>query len=113
VTVVGDRTYGKPVGQYGFDFCDEVLYPVSFLVMNARSESDYFDGIPADCAAADDLDHAIGDPAEGSLAEALFFLRTGRCSGQAAAVAEVQALFRARIPEPFRGDGWRQLVNAY
>ena len=28
--VVGDTTYGKPVGQYGFDFCDKVLYPVAF-----------------------------------------------------------------------------------
>ena len=28
VKVVGDATYGKPVGQYGFDFCEKVLYPV-------------------------------------------------------------------------------------
>ena len=32
VKVVGDTTYGKPVGQYGFDFCEKVLYPVAFLV---------------------------------------------------------------------------------
>ena len=35
VRVVGDTTFGKPVGQYGFDFCDKVFYPVSFLVTNA------------------------------------------------------------------------------
>ena len=52
VKVVGDRSYGKPVGQYGFDFCDKVLYPVAFLVTNARGQADYFSGIPADCAAA-------------------------------------------------------------
>ena len=26
---MGDTTYGKPVGQYGFEFCEKVLYPVS------------------------------------------------------------------------------------
>ena len=36
VKVVGDTTYGKPVGQYGFDFCQKVLYPVAFLVTNAH-----------------------------------------------------------------------------
>ena len=112
VKVVGDATYGKPVGQYGFEFCEKVLYPVSFLVTNARGEADYFDGIPADCAAADDVDHALASPQEASLAEALYVVRNGRCSGTAAAQAEVQARFRARVPELPR-DGWRQMLNAW
>jgi C-terminal peptidase prc len=112
VKVVGDTTYGKPVGQYGFDFCDKVLYAVSFLVTNARGEADYFDGIPADCAAPDDVDHALASPQEASLAEALYVVRHGRCSGAAAAEAEVQA--RLRTGERVRPrDGWRQLLNAW
>lgn len=113
VTVVGSRTFGKPVGQYNFDFCEKVLFPVSFIGENAAGEGDYFDGIPADCAAADDLDHALADPGEGSLAEALFFVRTGRCSGNAAAQAGVQARQRVELPEPYAGDPWRQLLGAY
>jgi C-terminal processing protease CtpA/Prc len=112
VKVVGDRTYGKPVGQYDFDFCEKVLYPVAFLLTNARGEADYFDGIPADCAAADDVDHALASPEEASLAEALHVVRTGRCSGAAAVQAEVQARFRARVPELPR-DGWGRLLNAW
>jgi carboxyl-terminal processing protease len=112
VKVVGDTTYGKPVGQYGFDFCDKVLYPVAFLVTNARGQADYFGGIPADCAAADDVDHALASPDEASLAEALYVVRNGRCSGTAAAQAQVQARFRARVPELPR-DGWRQTLNAW
>ena len=112
VKVVGDATYGKPVGQYGFDFCEKVLYPVSFLVTNARGEADYFNGIPADCAAADDVDHALADPQEASLSEALYVLRTGRCSGSAAAQAEVQARFRERV-RPIPTDPWRQMLNAW
>ncbi len=112
VKVVGDATYGKPVGQYGFDFCEKVLYPVAFLVTNARGEADYFAGIPADCAAADDVDHALADPREASLAEALYVVRNGRCSGTAAAQAEVQARFRERV-RPVPTDGWRQTLNAW
>jgi C-terminal processing protease CtpA/Prc len=113
VTVVGARTFGKPVGQYGFDFCEKVLFPVAFATENAQGEADYFGGIPADCAAADDLDRPIGDPGEASLAEALFVLRRGRCSGRAAAEVEIQARRRALIPEPFEPDPWRQLLGAY
>jgi C-terminal peptidase prc len=112
VKVVGDRTYGKPVGQYGFDFCQKVLYPVAFLVTNARGEADYFDGIPADCAAPDDVDHALASPQEASLAEALYVVRNGRCSGKAAAQAEVQARFRQHV-RPIPTDGWRQTLNAW
>lgn len=112
VKVVGDRTYGKPVGQYGFEFCDKVLYPVAFLVTNARGEADYFGGIPADCAAADDLDRPLADAREASLAEAVYVVRNGRCSGQAAAAAQVQARLRERVREiPL--DGWRQTLNAW
>lgn len=112
VKVVGDATYGKPVGQYGFDFCEKVLYPVSFLVTNARGEADYFGGIPADCAAADDVDHALASPEEASLAEALHVVRYGRCSGRAGAQAEVQARFRERV-RPLPTDPWRQTLNAW
>jgi hypothetical protein len=112
VKVVGDATYGKPVGQYGFEFCEKVLYPVSFLVANTRGEADYFNGIPADCAAADDVDHALASPQEASLAEALYVVRNGRCSGRAAAQAEVQARFRERV-RPLPTDPWRQTLNAW
>ena len=49
---------------------------------------------------------------EASLAEALFVLRNGRCSGAAAAQAEVQARFRERVRE-IPTDGWRQTLNAW
>jgi C-terminal peptidase prc len=112
VKVVGERTYGKPVGQYGFEFCDKVLYPVAFLVTNARGQADYFSGIPADCAAADDVDRPLADSREASLAEALNVLRTGRCSGQAAAAELRQESLRDRI-RPIPTDGWQQVRNAW
>lgn len=108
VTVIGDTTYGKPVGQYQFSFCDKVLVPVSFSIKNVNNEGDFFDGIAANCSAGDDISHQLGDPAEDSLAEALTFIRTGACSARAA--GESRAL-RAMSPQP-RLEGWRSLLNA-
>jgi len=113
VTVVGDSTFGKPVGQYRFNFCDKALFPVSFQSRNALGEGDYFSGLPADCAAGDDLERSFGDPREASLAEALHFLRTGSCSPAAAASALSLARLRAETPIFQRALGWRQLLNAW
>jgi C-terminal processing protease CtpA/Prc len=112
VKVVGERTYGKPVGQYGFEFCEKVLYPVAFLVTNARGQADFFSGIPADCAAPDDVDRPLADAREASLAEALAVLRTGRCSGQAAAAGLQQESLRERL-RPLPRDGWHEVTNAW
>ncbi len=114
VIIVGDRTYGKPVGQYSFDFCDKVLHPVSFATKNARNEGDYFGGLAPDCAAPDDLTHAFGDPQEASLATALGYVRTGSCSASAAAAARAQALRQPpESRQPHRENGWQQLIGAY
>jgi C-terminal processing protease CtpA/Prc len=109
VTVVGDSTYGKPVGQYGFRFCGKILFPVAFTARNARNEGDYFGGIPADCPAPDDLEHELGDGAEASLAEGLQYLVNGSCSAAAAARAGSARAPRAPVP----ADPWRQLVGAF
>jgi carboxyl-terminal processing protease len=107
VTVVGDRTYGKPVGQYGYDFCDKVLRPVAFALRNALGKGDYYQGIPADCTASDDLDHLIGDPAEASLAEALHFVAAGACSSRGGIRSS------ARTMEVRPPAGLQQLIGAY
>ncbi len=113
VTLVGDTTFGKPVGQYGFDFCTKTLFPVAFEARNANRDGDYYGGMPADCAAADDLDHELGDSEEASLSEALEFLRTGRCTPGAASAARAHAAREASIGTGQPRDGWRQLVGAY
>ena len=111
VVIVGDRTYGKPVGQYAISFCDKILAPVSFQLRNANGEGDFFGGLPADCAAADDVDHPIGDPLEGSLREALTVIRTGACSAPAAAGEGRSRAQRASdAPRP---TGWDAVLNAH
>jgi carboxyl-terminal processing protease len=109
VATVGDTSYGKPVGQYGIPFCSKVLAPVAFALRNADGQGDYFEGLTPTCSAADDITHALGDVQEGSFAEAITYLRTGRCSTQAASTAQSLRL-RDRAPLP---TGFAALINAW
>jgi C-terminal processing protease CtpA/Prc len=89
VAVVGARSYGKPVGQQGYatSACPDLLYLVTFQLLNAAEAGGYFDGLHqgsfagTTCAAADDLDHPLGDAAEASVAEALRWIDGGSCAG--------------------------------
>jgi hypothetical protein len=97
VTLIGERTYGKPVGQYGFDFCLEnpgnrrsglgVMWPVSFATVNADGFEDYYDGLAVECEVADDLSSQLGTAEEGRIAAALRFIETGSCDAPASAQA--------------------------
>lgn len=109
VVLIGDTTYGKPVGQYLVEFCSKVLAPVSFSLRNANGEADYFEGFAPTCAAGDGIDRELGDPQEASLAEAFHYLRHGTCS---APPSSTTARVRAAGPDR-RATGWQSLVNAY
>ena len=76
---LGARTYGKPVGQWGLEYCNEsmILFLVTFRSVNSVGEADYYDGIEVDCAAEDDWDHELSDPEEGRLQAALDYIETG------------------------------------
>jgi carboxyl-terminal processing protease len=109
VVVIGGKTYGKPVGQYGIEFCDKLLAPVSFALRNADGQGDFFDGFTPDCPAPDDAGHQLGDPEEGSLKEALTFATTGACSPR-----PFTPLRKGGVePRAPRALGWQSLLNAY
>jgi C-terminal peptidase prc len=109
VVLIGDDTYGKPVGQYGVDFCDKTAFPVAFAIRNGEGQGDFFGGIPATCPARDALEAPLGDPAEDALAEALHFLRTGACRTPAASASGV----RREGTRPIRPAGFRALLGAW
>ncbi len=45
VSIVGERTYGKPVGTFGIRIGGHRLFLASFLITNASGWSDYFNGM--------------------------------------------------------------------
>lgn len=79
VQIVGAVTGGKPVGSHQWDFCDKIAQPITFELLNADDQGGYFEGLPPNCAAPDDLRHPLGDPDETSLAQALHVIATGVC----------------------------------
>lgn len=112
VVIVGAQSFGKPVGSYGFPFCGKVLNPMSFNLRNADDEGDYYDGLPVDCTAVDQLDQPFGDPAEASTAEALFFVENGTCSAAPVANRRTETL-RGSGARPVATDEWRALRGVF
>jgi C-terminal processing protease CtpA/Prc len=80
VSLIGSKTHGKAVGMNGVDFCNVYVAPITFKVLNAEEEGDYFEGISVDCGARDDILHSFGDLNEGMLKETLYYIKNGKCS---------------------------------
>lgn len=80
VSVIGDTTYGKPVGMNALDICDQTIVPITFKNANAVDFGDYYFGIPATCQSGDDFKHDFGDVDELSMKEALYYLKNGKCT---------------------------------
>ncbi len=108
LALVGQQSYGKPVGQAGFRHsqCDLLVYLVSFRLSNAQGDGDYFGGLPAPgfsgcaIAAQDDLLHDLGDPSELQTAAALDWITTGSCP--TAPLSPLAAAPSDAYPEPQR-----------
>ncbi len=84
--LVGTNTFGKPVGQFGFDqvACDDRLRAIAFKTTNRDNQGEYYTGLasvfPNTCSANDDIFTPLGDPAEASIATALDFLAGRSCT---------------------------------
>jgi hypothetical protein len=116
VVIVGDRTFGKPVGQVGFEFCEKILRPTAFKTVNADGFGDYFGGLPVTpgCDAADDLNIPVGDAADPNLVAALGYLETGACPVAAAPGGLQKPAFALPPSRPeLRGPPWREFAGAY
>lgn len=89
VIIVGDNTFGKPVGSFplGFDSRtlrenDVELVPITFAIDNAEGKADYFDGFPADILASDSPSQNWGTAQEVRFQAALQYIQTGNTGGR-------------------------------
>ena len=111
LTIVGDTTFGKPVGQVGIQFCEKILRATAFETVNVLDQGDYFDGLPVDCPAADDLTEVVGANTDPNLVTALAFLATGACP---AAGGMLKPAFDRDLPRiDLRGPPWREFAGAF
>lgn len=79
VVLVGGTTCGKPYGFTQASNCTLAFFGLEFEGRNNKAVVTPVTGIPANCGATDDLDHALGDPAERMLATALNNQLAGIC----------------------------------
>lgn len=77
VKLIGDTTYGKPVGFFPVDIFKYSIYPVSFKTVNSAGNADYHSGFIPDKLSPDGVSKNWGDVTEPSLASALTYINTG------------------------------------
>ncbi len=82
VLVVGENTYGKPVGSQPFRYGGYAISPIVLKIVNDNGEGEYYEGFVPDALVADDLSRNFGDPREARLKEALYFIETGGFSDE-------------------------------
>ena len=112
VLIVGDDTFGKPVGQVGLEFCDKILRPTAFKLANALGDGDYFEGLPVDCPAADDLSIPVGDALDPNMIAAMNYIQTGSCGVVSSPGQNLKpAIDRRELERP--RPPHRELLDAY
>ncbi|HEY0668776.1 MAG TPA: S41 family peptidase [Sphingobacteriaceae bacterium] len=77
VKIVGQKSYGKPVGFFPIKIDKYDVYYSMFQSKNSLGAGDYFDGFSPDASAADDVTRNFGEPQEASFASAIKYLTQG------------------------------------
>ncbi|HZV93319.1 MAG TPA: S41 family peptidase, partial [Caldimonas sp.] len=80
VELIGTTTCGKPYGFYPKDNCGTTYFAIQFQGVNNMGSGNYADGFAPTCTVDDDFAHALGDPAEAQLKEALALRDSGSCT---------------------------------
>ena len=97
VQLIGTTTYGKPVGFFDIDINKYQLYTPEFATMNSSNQGGYYTGMTPGVSPYpgvndyDDVTRDFGDPAEGLLAHALNYVKTGTYAVQTPKVQSLTA----------------------
>ncbi len=84
VILIGNHTYGKPVGSRPDTYGEYTVSLINFKTVNQLDQGDYYEGLPADALVPDDLTRDFGNPEERRLKEALYYIANGSFSGEIA-----------------------------
>ena len=77
VKLIGDTTYGKPVGFFPIPVYNYDIYPISFKTVNSAGNADYYTGFVPDKVVPDGVDKSWGNVDEPCLAAALKYITSG------------------------------------
>ncbi|GEO08961.1 peptidase S41 [Segetibacter aerophilus] len=105
VKLIGDTTYGKPVGFFPVDIFNYSIYPISFKTVNSAGNADYYHGFAPDKSAPDGVNKVWGDVTEPSLASALRYISTGAFRSTQSSEQQYQSQMRTQQElEPFNRE---------
>jgi len=104
VKLVGQKTYGKPVGMLMSQLCDQVVFAITHHNHNADGDGDFFDGIGVDCPAIDNIAGDWGSNKGFMLNEAVFLLENDHCS----TATSVDSLQKPRLKHK---PSYRELIK--
>jgi carboxyl-terminal processing protease len=90
VKLIGDTTYGKPVGFFPIPIFNYDIYPISFKTINSAGNADYYSGFAPDKIEPDGVNKNWGDVNEPSLAAALKYITSGSFDRLSAESVNVQ-----------------------
>ncbi|HEY8930372.1 MAG TPA: S41 family peptidase [Mucilaginibacter sp.] len=82
VQLVGETTYGKPVGFFDIDINKYIMFTPEFVTHNSANQGDYYDGMTPGNGYngvndVDDITKDFGDPSEGLLKHVINYVKTG------------------------------------
>ena len=81
VVSIGDTTNGKPTGMNGWPVANKYyMWPVTFKMVNADNQGEYFDGIFPAKVLPDDITRDFSDREEICFKEAIHYIETGSVS---------------------------------
>jgi carboxyl-terminal processing protease len=112
VKLVGDTTYGKPVGFFPISIYNYAIYPISFKTVNSAGSAEYYDGFAPDKLTADGVNRNWGDVTEPSLGAALRYIATGNF-GRVSAVAEDENRRLMEVQQQYQGINSRLYENKF
>ena len=83
VVSIGDTTNGKPTGMNGWPVGQKYYFwPVTFKIVNADNQGEYYQGIFPAKVLPDDITHDFDDQNETCLKEAIYYLEHGSVSAK-------------------------------
>ena len=99
VKLVGQKTFGKPVGMRVSQLCDQMVLAITHHNHNADGFGDFFDGIAVDCPAIDSVAGGWGNLNDPMLSEAVYLVENNQCSNnQVTNNPVLKSLYKNKLP---------------
>ena len=116
VKLIGQKTYGKPVGFFAISIDKLDLYVPQFETKNQKNEGGYYNGMVVDFSVLDDVTKDFGDRTEKLLAAALSYSEKGEFSisnipSKIASLSGMSVFETARINEVFDRNVFKGMID--